>query len=103
MGCYHLRSYLHTPFKVHVFPAIVANLKKRHSEDPIRPDLEPCMAHFLYDILFHEVVLAELISSTCLDKLPEAEHLDDLVDWCVYHITNLISKNSLDCPAPAMV
>lgn len=89
--CIHL-------FKVHVFPAIVANLKKRHSEDPIRPDLEPCMAHFLYDILFHEAVLAELISSTCLDKLPEAEHLDDLVDWCVYHITNLISKKFTRLP-----
>lgn len=89
--CIHL-------FKVHVFPAIVANLKKRHSEDPIRPDLEPCMAHFLYDILFHEVVLAEFLSSTCLDKLPEAEHLDDLVDWCVYHITNLISKKFTRLP-----
>lgn len=89
--CIHL-------FKVHVFPAIVANLKKRHSEDPIRPDLEPCMAHFLYDILFHEIVLAEFLSSTCLDKLPEAEHLDDLVDWCVYHITNLISKKFTRLP-----
>ncbi|ESU37955.1 Putative MYND finger domain protein [Giardia duodenalis] len=89
--CIHL-------FKIHVFPAIVANLKQRHTDEPIRPDLEPCMAHFLYDLLFHEVVLAEFLASTCLDKLPEAEHLDDLVDWCVYHITNLISKKFTRLP-----
>lgn len=89
--CVHL-------FKVHVFPAIVMNLKQRHKDEPIRPDLEPCIAHFLYDILFHEVVLAEFLSSTCLDKLPEAEHLDDLVDWCVYHITNMISKKFTRLP-----
>lgn len=80
-------------FKQRVWPAVFSSLARAHGPEArelVRQQTP--VSVFLYTILFHEAVLCNLVSATIIDRLPQAEHLDDLIDWASTRIRSLITR-----------
>lgn len=68
--CIHL-------FKTRIWPLVFEHLKSVSLADK----QETPVSVLMYTIMFHEAILCDIFAAVLIDRLPQANNLDDLLDW----------------------